>query len=326
MRKRRVWVLGGLAFVFLLIMTALAFGSLLFTNRCPHWNSQSYLVEFQWNNRLEALKLHAVPANSETDPQLRQAAFVNARDFATKLVRQAQMTNAEGQFGLYLCGCGKPFLASFSDADIPQLDQLMNAAAEWDLPTVRQLLADGVSVNARWLESGSTGLIYAASDPRRTFSPARIARLNHPPDPATFNYLLSAGADPNVRGYLGVTALMSAGDALMTRALLARGAAVNVSDDRGWTAVMYAVSAGDFQKVESLIAAGAKIDSKDRDGWTPLMYATYAGAFHMVSILLKAGANANATNNKGETALDIAKKKRCLSSNDREIIELLIRK
>lgn len=324
MTRRHIWILASLVFIGI-GASALVFGRMLFRNNCRHWKAQAYLVTFQWKDGLKALSLHPVRADAGNDSKLEDAAYGNARGFASAMMTRAQTSRADGQFRLYLCGCGNPYLVSRSNPDIPKIDQLMNAAASWDLPTVRGLVSRGMSVNARSIESGSTALIYAASDPSKTLSPARVAKLSPSPDPTTYEYLLSAGADPNARGYLGVTALMRASDASITRALLASGAAVNTSDDRGWTAVMYAVSAADFQKVESLIAAGAKIDSKDRDGWTPLMYATDAGAFHMVGALLKAGANANATNNKGETALDILRKKQPVSPDDRKIARLLKR-
>jgi Ankyrin repeats (3 copies) len=100
-------------------------------------------------------------------------------------------------------------------------------------------------------------------------------------------------------------------DITKLRDLLARGAKVNVTDERGKTALAYArnSSAGDAKALElarTLIDAGANLNLKDSIGMTVLMYAAYSyrdKEAKLFNMFLAAGADANAKDNYGITVL-----------------------
>jgi hypothetical protein len=206
------------------------------------WIERSYSVFFQWKDGRESI--HVIDDNTgrpESDPVLRRVVSDESRRVVDEILRRTELTTAEGRFNLTLSGSAEPYLMSSYAAEIPKLDELMNAATIWDLKDVRKILEGSVNVNALALDSGNTALILAASDPAKLFSRARIARFTNPPDGRTVHFLLSAGANPNVKGYLGAAALMRAGDPFIAQDLINCGADVNVKDLAGWTALIHAI-------------------------------------------------------------------------------------
>jgi len=293
-------------------------------HKSGQWLGRSYRVSFQWNEGLKSVRIiDDETGKPETDPALRRVALNQSESAIRDILNEAGLKRAEGQFDLSLQGSSEPYLVSWSGADIPELDQLMHAAATWDLETVRRIISGGMNVDARALDSSNTALILAASDPTRLFTSARLSRFKHPRDKGTFPYLLGAGANPNAKGYLGATALMRGNDALIVQALIHHGAAVNAKDNDGWGALVYAIKDGNMQKIQALVNAHADVNARDNRGWTPLMYAASEGDLEAAKFLLASGADPRVANDEGETALKIAREKRKPTQNGKTMIEFL---
>lgn len=293
-------------------------------HKSGQWLGRSYHVSFQWNEGLKSVRIiDNETGKPETEPALRRVALNQSESAIHDILNKAGLKRAEGQFDLSLQGSSEPYLVSWSGADIPELDQLMHAAATWDLETVRRIISGGMNVDARELGSGDTALILAASDPAKLFSPARLSRFKHPPDKGTFPYLLGAGANPNAKGYLGATALMRANDAFIAQSLIHHGADVNAKDNNGWGALVCAIQDDNIEKIRVLVNAHADVNARDNKGWTPLMYAASEGNLEATKLLLASGADPRLANSDGETALKIAREKRKPTPNDKRIIEIL---
>lgn len=104
----------------------------------------------------------------------------------------------------------------------------------------------------------------------------------------------------------GRTALMlAAGEARheLVSALVARGAAINLRNDRGGSALMYAASGGDERSVALLLTRGAEVNARARNGWTALTLASARGFDAIVTTLLAHGADPNAVDIYGWTPL-----------------------
>lgn len=152
--------------------------------------------------------------------------------------------------------------------------------------------------------------------------------------------LIEAGANPDLAGKFGLTALHSAvvwGDLRMARYLLDNNASPNVKDElAGITSLAVAIWRGDIKMIslllkykldpnikgygdnsllicaagegnveiiDLLIANGADINSSNIVGVTPLMVAVNSGNFKAIKHLLRNGADINARTIKGNTVL-----------------------
>ncbi|HWT01956.1 MAG TPA: ankyrin repeat domain-containing protein [Pyrinomonadaceae bacterium] len=182
---------------------------------------------------------------------------------------------------------------------------LVKAVWEQDLNKVRDLLAEGVDVNAVDAGMYVTALAAAVEGGRPEF----------------VRELVQAGADPNVRNPGGRTALMGLdADATpeVVRLLLANGAEVNLKDGEGHSALHLAAAIAKGEVLRALLEAGAIVDERDVYGNTPLMAAAENGNVDNVEALLSAGADPRLKNKDGETALKLA------ADNDhQEVVALL---
>jgi ankyrin repeat protein len=117
--------------------------------------------------------------------------------------------------------------------------------------------------------------------------------------------LLQAGADPNIPGRQGVTALMSCcyrfdfQPELLQR-LLDAGADVHATDERGTTVMDVAVQSETVEMVEMLVAAGADVNA---GAVLPLSAASAFEDTVVLQALLTAGADVNAKDSQGHTPL-----------------------
>lgn len=128
--------------------------------------------------------------------------------------------------------------------------------------------------------------------------------------------LLERGADVNVTGVQGTSALISAEactlhDKLtesrvqLVELLISKGAVVNHRASDGGTALMYAARNGDTEAVKALLRNGATVNIADKEGETALMKAAASSCTEeTVRALLSAGADLNARDHKGRNALD----------------------
>ena len=154
-------------------------------------------------------------------------------------------------------------------------EELRRAAIKGDVETVRSLLSKGANLN--WRAGGWTILMFVSREGR-----TEIAKI-----------LLEHGADPNVKGREGATAVtISAehGHAELVKVLLGGGADVNGKNDHGNTALMYGAEYGHLEVVKALLNAGADVSARDRDGETALMMARRRGHTEIVELLKNAGA------------------------------------
>ena len=85
--------------------------------------------------------------------------------------------------------------------------------------------------------------------------------------------------------------------------LLAKGANPNLAGPDGTTAVMWAASNNDVELVRALIKAGANVTLKNQFGTSALTEAAIVGSAPIIDALLKAGADPNTKNPEGETPL-----------------------
>jgi ankyrin repeat protein len=142
----------------------------------------------------------------------------------------------------------------------PGLTALMQAAGKGDLAEVRKQLSGNANPNAQD-SSGATALIYATQAA----------------NPELLSILLRAGADPNVRTYMGQTETMAASISFRLpeeklKILLAAGADVNAQDQEGQTALMLAVRY-QFERPEVagvIVQSGARRDVTDANGLSAL--------------------------------------------------------
>ena len=156
--------------------------------------------------------------------------------------------------------------------------RLIEAVRSQDAALVRQLVEEGVDVDARQGD-GATALHWAA----------------HRDDRATAQLLLAAGATVNMANDLGATPLQVAcatRSGPMVDRLLTAGADANARLLNGETALMTCSRTGDPHAVKALLAHGARVNERE-DGHrqTALMWAAARGHADIVRQLLDAGAD-----------------------------------
>ncbi len=180
---------------------------------------------------------------------------------------------------------------------------LMHAASEGHVEIVKLLLARGADVNAQTYEGtalmmavrgghanivkllldaraevnekhriGYSALIMSAGPSIPEMNPAP-GKPVPPPASEIMSLLLDRGADANLGGQYGQTALMEANSAEKVKLLIAHGAQLNTVDEQGETALIHAVDRGDVEVVEALLQAGADASVQDAKGETALMRA-----------------------------------------------------
>jgi uncharacterized protein len=164
------------------------------------------------------------------------------------------------------------------------------------------LRAAGLAAAIGVLSLCATGLSYAQSGPQSLVDLVRSGQRE-----AVLAAITSPAVDVNVPAPDGSTALLWATynvDHEMVRALLKRGAKVNVANRYGDYPITEAVKLGDVQLVRMLLDAGANPDSPNQDGETALMLASSIGSLPIAQMLISRGATVNAVETfRGQTAL-----------------------
>ena len=89
--------------------------------------------------------------------------------------------------------------------------------------------------------------------------------------------------------------------------LISAGANVNMRNAKGETALVIASNLGFIEAVPPLIAAGARVDESNSTGETPLITAVHNRNIALMRLLLQAGADPDRTDNSGRSARDYAK-------------------
>lgn len=138
---------------------------------------------------------------------------------------------------------------------------LMLAAEGCNLAMVRALLAAGADPNV------TTGTAHAF------FTPLGCA-IRGKASLSVIDALIRAGAQLNpVGGFPPLYFALEEDDLGMIKALLARGADVNLGSLRGITPLMMAAIDSPPKVIETLLAAGADVNAESEDGYTALSVA-----------------------------------------------------
>src|SRR5215831_13842866 len=93
------------------------------------------------------------------------------------------------------------------------------------------------------------------------------------------------------------------GDRAAAMRLITRGANPNVPGPDGTTAIMYAAANDDVELVRALIKAGANVKQQNQFGTSAITEAAIIGSAPIIDVLLKAGADPNTRTPQGETPL-----------------------
>ncbi len=127
----------------------------------------------------------------------------------------------------------------------------------------------------------------------------------------TVRELIIRGMDVNGVDDFGKTPLMRATDAgnlLITKLLLEKGARIRDKNRSGDTALTIAAEGG-YEDICRLLLGGAEVDAQNEVGNTALMVAARNGFVEVCELLIGAGAEIDLQNKAGETALIIAAKR-----------------
>jgi ankyrin repeat protein len=184
-----------------------------------------------------------------------------------------------------------------------QFNALADAVIKKDTVKIEQLLHSRVDINTQDPASGTTVLMIASS----YYYYDDIVK-----------YLISKGADVNIKDSEGKTALLwSASNSLENATILiSNGAKVNEAAVDGMTPFIQATLGFSSGKVpiemcELLRKNGANIHAELKRQsalrWTALHYAAANGDAELVKYLIKHGANVNKATGEGSTPLFLAK-------------------
>ena len=178
--------------------------------------------------------------------------------------------------------------------------QMIAAAGQGDVETVKRLLAQGAGVHARD-DHGRTALIAAA----------------YRNDLAIADILIQAGADVNAQDDTKQSAYListSEGYLELLRLALRNGADVRSTDSYNGTGLIRAADRGHVEIIQELLKTDIEIDHVNRLGWTALLEAIIlgdGGARHteVVRLLVEAGADVNLADSGGVTPLAHARQR-----------------
>ncbi len=146
-------------------------------------------------------------------------------------------------------------------------------------------------------------------------TPLTVALAKRHPDLAEL--LIEAGADVNIKGRNGATALhwaipgSEAPEYLaILHIILNKGANLEAKEEHGLTPLMLASDSEEFSETfRLLVERGSNVNARDNHGDTPLMVNSLAGFDKNVSLLLANGAHVDDANELGKTALMYASEK-----------------
>ena len=188
--------------------------------------------------------------------------------------------------------------------------QMIVAAGQGDIESVRQLLMQGANVHAQD-EQGRTALIAAA----------------YRNDLAIVDLLIQAGADVNIQDNTKQSAYLiatSEGYLELLKRTLQAGADVHRTDSYNGTGLIRAADRGHVEIIQELLKTDIKIDHINNLDWTALLEAIILGDggpryIEVVRLLVEAGADVNLADGNGVTPLAHARQR-----GYEQIVEILL--
>jgi ankyrin repeat protein len=153
---------------------------------------------------------------------------------------------------------------NYKDCGYGEKTILCKVAERNDIPLIELFLKHEAHSSENWAENCYSGLVTKSRDTNITAT--------------TVEFLLTRGADPNLKDDIG-------------RTMLHRAAAMNR-----------------VNLIEILLKHGANIDATTATRMSPLMYAAQRGSCEAVELLLRRGADANIVNDFGKTACTLCTK------------------
>jgi ankyrin repeat protein len=172
--------------------------------------------------------------------------------------------------------------------------RLVGSAAGTQMPPTGPLAEQQIAVIKAWIDQGAEWPDELSGETASSATVIPLMKAALYEDSRAVRRLLDTGADPNVKGEAGATALMWAvEDPAKVRLLLEHGADPNARSDDGRTALIMATAQfGSAAVVQLLLEHGA--NSSDRvpgGGPTPLSEAARAGDPAVLRLLLEHGAD-----------------------------------
>ncbi len=230
-------------------------------------------------------------------------------------------------------------------ADMSLNEEMFKAVNAGDLAKVKALIESNRNLLEIKDRSGSTPLIRACLNYQTMGRQVEVAKflieaganvnvinnyqatallrasVGRGPDYELIKLLISKGADVNMQGYNGITALHWAvkyNDLKIAKLLLENGADINISNDYNGpirtstisgTILQVAINYSQSNEiVQFIIGNGAKLNIKDSQGNTELHLVALKGNTEQTRILIEHGIDLSAKNNFNRTALYYAAK------------------
>ncbi len=218
---------------------------------------------------------------TEQQPSSSALNFGSEQDIINRILKLCLSSRGDLEFSTSLV---KQLIRALPDIDRRQptgRTLLMDVAGSWGSgerrlveSALREIIARGAEVSAQDANTGDTALHAVVRDVVRACSHFHCPLVD---------ILVAAGADINARNTSGETPLMASCSGLshITKSLLDLGADPNIKGQYGATALHIASShpgPHDFARVQLLLIRGADPCVIDDDSRTPLDYAMRAGA------------------------------------------------